>query len=175
MVETIGFIVSFLSLLYLFTRQNQGVQPRDHQDNNLDERELDDPFNAFLKSLEKDEEVRERPEPIRLPPPSPKKKEFAKKKHSLSLERGRQVNLNDERPFKGVEERKAQHPIRSHEEVSRHSTQPISALPGREKNENLSISRIESAVQRLGRRRDLLIYQEIMGKPKSLRNDTFPE
>lgn len=174
MVETIGFIISLLSLLYLFTRQNKSIPKRQGHESSLDESKLDDSFKSFLKSMEKERGAPEGDLRIPLPPSPPvKKREVIKRNQSPSKERGALVNAIEEHRLKREREvLRGNSLAKSREEFPRPSHSFTTSSTG-ERNESRGRSRIESAVHRLNNRRDLLIYQEIMGKPKSLRTDIF--
>lgn len=175
MVETIGFIISLIALFFLFIKQKASTMQNQGSSDYQDVEETDDPFKAFFKAIEKEGESREI---VRQKPPHPpKKKEQSKKGRSYAKEEYRQEEY---RIFKSTEKRPSKssldnHPIKprvlQHEEIPAKKHVIPSHRPGEEPEEQ-RISRLQSAVGRLQHRRDLVIYQEVLKKPKSLRSET---
>lgn len=173
MVEIIGFIISLLALLYIFIRQTlpsqrPTPQPRAQHQELIE----DDPFKDFMKAVEK--EVAKREVSQHVPPPPKIKKQKPKKPPDIPLEKYQLKSQLKERHLKStLEERHIKSKLGHHDEVLKPS------LPGRhhhaEEKENLKPSRAKLAIQRLNKRQDLIIYQEIISKPKALRSNTpFP-
>jgi type IV secretory pathway VirB10-like protein len=158
MVEIIGFVISLLALLYLFMKQNPAPSrrtpaPRDQEEEAVEDE--DDPFREFLKEKEATEREAKTEEP--LPPPSPPK--IAKKPKKPSP-----PSLEEYRLASQIEERRLKSALADRQLKSRfHHSE--------ERNRNLRPSQAHLAVQHLTSRRDLIIYQEIMNKPKSLRSE----
>lgn len=167
MVETIGFIISLIALFFLFIKQKAATMQKRNSSDYLDEEEAYDPFKEFFKSIENEEESRTKIQ--QKPPHPPKKKASPKKALSHPKEEYRVAKSLDKRQLKGDN-----HPIKPrvlYEEIpGRIQVHSMHHLD--EENVEPKISRLQSAVERLHHRRDLLIYQEIMKKPKSLRSET---
>jgi len=72
------------------------------------------------------------------------------------------------------EQRIKDHPLRS---IVKPPPPPVCNLPSSssllrlEEHEKIAPSKVQVMVQRLNRRRDMLVYQEIIDKPKSMRPD----
>jgi hypothetical protein len=149
MVEVIGFIISLLALIYIFVKQSMPPKRRAEPSIEQEEEEMEDPLKDFLRSIERESAARE-VVPQRKPPPPPKKKKEQKRTQHLSLEERRLASQLESRRLKSsLEER---HLYKKEEEKPPES------------------SRAQLAIQRLANRQDMLIYQEIMDKPKSLRS-----
>lgn len=157
-MEYLGIIISFLALLYLYFKQQSFARHQQEHVRPISEEELkeDDALQEFMNAMKKREQqeqaVRHAP-----PPPKPAKNKW---KHAKSpLEEYRLTSSIETRKVKSsLEDRKLKPSVGErvvpHYEVEKEEEQP---------------SRAELAVRRLDRRRDLLIYQEIMDKPKSMR------
>lgn len=170
MVETIGFIISLIALFFLFIKQKEATiqngQPADYQD----VEEMDDPFKAFFKAIEKEGESRAKIQ--QKPPHHPKKKEQPGKIPSHLKEEYRSVKSAEKRHAKSSLDPHHMKPkALQHEEIPGRKHPLPQHHPGEEQGK-ASISRLQTAVRRLHHKRDLLIYQEIMKKPKSLRSET---
>jgi hypothetical protein len=183
MVEFIGLIISIFALFYLFIKQKAPPYQKEgppkyrsereirNEKEMRDQRDMDDPFKEFLKSIGS-ETLEE--EQLRSAPP-PKKKSHPKKVHS---------HTSQEPQFNpAIKEKQSKSPWDTFDNVqikskSIHQSRPVRAIalpishPEDKKKEALP-SRLQSAVGRLSHRRDMIIYQEIMDKPKSLRSETF--
>lgn len=163
--EIIGYIISFLSLLYLIgknrpkQKEEAAQQPMPSGKDTMQ----GDLLNEFLKTLEKEKQQREAPKkpvPPPLPPIEQKKIKKEKKKASLSLEN---YQLTSQ-----IEKRKISSNLESHSlttQFSRHEERPQLT------KETLSSgrSRAGKALDRLTHKNQMVILKEILDKPKSLR------
>jgi len=168
MVEMIGFIISLLALFYIFIKQSLSPQQRGSATRYQESRKIeDDPFTEFLKGIEEKGEGRESVEQ-RAPPPSKKRGESKKKSfRSVDEHRSRVSNAKSSLEIQPMKSK-----FLPHEKLpNRILVNPL--LNVGEKHEQLKPSRAKSVVRRLSHRRDLIIYREIMDKPKSLRSDIF--
>ena len=171
MVEIIGFIISLLALLYLFIQQNAPSKQKRYSSVEQEEEEMGDPLRELLRVMEKEVEAKQ-VHHLPPPPPAPKKRDHPKKSPS-SLEKQRLASSIENRHLKSaLEERQIQSRLSRHEDYPGRTLAHSFSHMG-ERNEKLKVSRLEAAVRRLSHRRDLIIYQEIMEKPKSLRSEFF--
>jgi len=175
MVEFIGFIISLLALLYLFIMQNRSASRGVHSERRQNEELIeDDPFKEFLKVVEKETLVREVAQ--HLPPPPPKIiKQQPKKKTPSALEDSRLAGQIEKRKLKSpLEDRQLRSRFNHHEELPGRNL-PLSANIHRVDEDNIvGPSRVYVALQRLANRRDMIIFQEIIDKPKSIRIESPP-
>jgi hypothetical protein len=169
MVEVIGLVISFLALLYLFMMQNRPVQRKERPFSDQDERVAEeDPFKEWMKAIEKKVTRRE------APPPSKIKKQ-KKKPPPLPLEEDQIVSQIESRHLKSaLEERHIQSRFNDHEKLPKHASALSISHHLAEEESVIALSRGQQAIQRLAKRRDLIIYQEIVNKPKSLRLENLP-
>lgn len=168
MVEVIGFIISLLALLYLFIKENIPAQRRAHPPSYPQEEELrDDPFNEFLKNIEKEAAAREAAK--HLPPPPPKVAKQSKKPSKTPLEEHKLSNQMEQRRLKSsFEDRHVKSKFNHREELPGRS---LALSHHREEERSERPSKAQLALRRLGKPRDMIIYQEILDKPKSLRQE----
>lgn len=180
MVEVIGFIISLLALLYLFIKHNHPSsrsRSTPVSSNPVDSKEEgDDFFQEFMKAIEKETASREAMQHV--PPPAPpkiKKEPYATPK-SQSLQEYQLKSQIENRQLKSsLQERHIQSKISHREELPRRSTTLNIAHAISEEKENLRPSRVQLAIQRLNKRQDILIYQEVMSRPKAFRTEIpFP-
>lgn len=171
MVETIGFIISLLALLYLFVQNKSSSQPRGRPASSQKEEAEEDPFREFLKAMENEAEAREAAQRMPPPPPPVRKKERHKKAPPLADRK--LVSSIEERHLKSsLEERHIASRFNHREDVAGRTL--ASSLHHRNEGEGkLRASRAQSIIQRLSHRRDMIIYQEIIKKPKALRSEDF--
>jgi hypothetical protein len=175
MVEIIGFIISLLALLYLFIKQNVPSLQKGHPPPPAyqDEEEMSDPFKEFLRAMEKESAAREAVQHM-PPPPPPKKKGRSKQTHTRPSENYRLTSPLEERHLKSaLEDRHVKSRFNHHEDLPGR-TLSLSLRHPDEREEKPRASRLQSIVNRLARRQDIIIYQEIIGKPKSLRSEDYP-
>lgn len=171
MVEIIGFIISLLALLYLFVKQNFPTQrPAESPRYQNEEFEEDDPFKDFMKAVEKEAASREALQ--HLPPPPSKAIKKQKKAKPPSLAEYQLISQIETRQIKSSLEDRHLTSTFSHREnlPGRSLALSVSHRRIEEEKENRS-SRVRLAMSRLVNRRDMMIYQEIVGKPKSLRSE----
>lgn len=161
MVEIIGFIISALALFYLFVRQNMPTQqPSSQQRIRVEKDEGSDLYQEFLRVLEGENLKKEKIQP--KPPSPPKVKKKNKEVVPVILTERHLLSPIEERRLKSsVEERRIKSSIEN-----RHLISPLSSY---ETHTEEAQPKVQEILNRLYDRRDLVIYQEIMGKPKSLR------
>lgn len=158
-MEFIGFIISFLALLYLYFKQQSFVQHQQEKAelNQENKAEEEDPLKEFMKAMK----TRELQEVRHMPPPKPHPKQPKQHRKSVSspLEEYRISSSLEKRQLKSaLEERKLTPKVGGR------------FLPHHEgEDQRRGPSRGKLAINRLANRRDLLIYQEIIDKPKSMR------
>lgn len=158
-VELIGFAVSLLSLLFLFFRNRrqlsgQGEVEEDSQEGFLSR----DPVQAFLKAMEEEHLKREIPP---LPPPTPRIEE--KKLKKRSKDEALTKNQRDKHPLpSSLDKRQLISPLAKPHEVHDvhdvHGVEILSRPP-----------RVGLLIERLSDLKDLVVFKEIVDKPKSLR------
>lgn len=173
MVEYIGFFISLLALVYLFIKQNsppqqgEGTAPVYGSEG---EEEENDPFSAIMKEMERraatDKVVEKRQEKEVFLPPLPSEKSHAAKKRSSSrlVEERHITSSIKEKPLRNSFKKRLAKP----KGASSQKNDEIVLLPPSVHGKK---SRAADAVSRLAKRRDMIIYQEIIGKPKSLRSE----
>lgn len=174
-VEIIGFIISFLALIYLFFKQQSIARYRQEHPDAFNNEELieEDPLEEFMSTMEKKRAARKKAQHLPPPPPSSKKSvQQTKKNSSSSLEDYRLASQIEKRKIKSsLENRQLTSHLHRHlEERASHSIVPSLHHPITDHIET-EPSRAQIAIQRLTSRRDLIIYQEIIDKPKSMRLD----
>jgi hypothetical protein len=167
MVEIIGFIISLLALLYLFVQNKNPVQQKSRSSGYQREDGIDHSFKGFLKSIEKKAATREAVQHMPpTPPSSMKKKERSQKTPPRLLEESRQASSIEDHHLKSSLEDRHMDSRFNHEDLTR-STFALSLRYRDEGNGKKSVSRAQSAIRRLVHRRDMIIYQEILKKPKA--------
>ena len=173
-MEFIGFIISVFALIYLFFKQQSIVKYRqNHQEKINDEfdedESLDEILSIFGKETRGKKEVKTPPPPV--PPYRPSSHQVNKQPKKVAAS-----SLENYRLSSQIEKRKIKSPLegrqikpsyaQSYEEVASEVKVPYLSL-GEERI--AGPSRVEIAVRRLANRRDLIIFQEIIDKPKSMR------
>lgn len=164
-IQMIGWMISLVALFYLFMKHNQAPQQVEHSEElkNKESRTADLLYGAResreKKGARKEENLRS---PVALP---------SVRKRSISpFEENDFSNETEKKPLKKTH---APHLLKStitqHYEKtpSRVVLKPFIPLIDYEKSSEPS--RAHKALQRLNQRSDLIIYQEIIDKPKSLR------
>lgn len=175
MTEYIGFFISILALVYLYIKQSS--PPREGEGtasfNGSEEgEEADDPFSAIMKEMErraavgKVVEKRPKEEVVLLPLPPAKSKVVKKRSSSRSLEERPLTSSLKERELRNSLEKRRGKP----KGASSSKNEKIVLLPPPNHGKK---SRAADVVSRLAKRSDMIIYQEIIGKPKSLRSENF--
>jgi hypothetical protein len=167
MVEFIGFIISFLALVYLFIKQNsppaRQEHPPDYPTEGLKEA---NPFEEFRKKLDREAEAREATQRLPPPPTSSKVAKQHKRPPRLALKEHQMTSQIEERRLRNaLEDRHIQSRMNHREGALAVSTSHHRA----EEDRKMGPSRAQLALQRLTHRRDLIVYQEIIDKPKSMR------
>jgi hypothetical protein len=169
-VEYIGFVISLLALIYLFFRQQFYVRDRQEQVDEFRNEELmeDDPLHEIMKAVEKEKAARKATQ--HLPPSPPKVMKQSKKSGLSSLEDDRFASQIEKRQLKSSLENRHLKPVtvqRLEEMPPALIVKPLHHVIS--EWQEIEPSRAEVALKRLSSRRDLIIYQEIIDKPKSLR------
>jgi hypothetical protein len=142
MTEFIGFIISVLSLIYFSTRQNSSPSiPKKKEEDLEEEQEEDEPFLEWIEGVNK------KSHPLKRPPPLPKKE------IQSSVPIFKQVN----------------HPKLNKHVIKKEVAQPL--LYRELEQPKAKVSRAQQAVKQLPHLNHLVIYQEIIGPPKSMRPD----
>ena len=170
-MEYIGFFVSILALIYLFFKQQSSVTKRDGEPRSEFGEEDDEEDHSLLEFIQESERKSEKKLPIRpplppLPPPPQKQVKHIRKREALPLEQYRLESAVEKRQLKSIlESRQLQPPVKKGSDgadqtvsKSKHAD-TISAKP----------SRAEIALGRLADKKEMIIYQEIIDKPKGLR------
>lgn len=169
-MEYIGFLISLLALIYLFFKQKSLARHRQQRPEGESHHVVleDDTLAGLLKAIEHEAEqksaARAAPTP---PPPSPKQPRPHRKGAASPLEQYRLESAVETRRLKStLENRQLKPTVRERiEEPPKPMTEYVyhsDAIP-------VEPSRAEVAIRRMAHRRDLVIYQEIIDKPKSMR------
>lgn len=172
-VEIIGFIISLLALIYLFFKQQSIARYRQEHPDALREEETteEDPLTELMKAIEKETAARKAAQHLPPSPPKVVRKATQPKLAPItsSLEDYHLASQIEKRKLKSsLENRSLKSPLGQRlEEKSLHVIPPPHH-PGIEEA-FVGPSRGEKALRRLSTRRDLIIYQEIIDKPKSMR------
>jgi hypothetical protein len=168
-VEFIGFIISLLALVYLFFKQqsyehHRQAQSQDFKNEEVDE---DDDLKEFMKAI--DRETAARVATQHLPPRPPQIVKQIKKPSSTSFEEYRLASQIEKRQLKSsLENRHLKSKIaqKLEERTLPQIAQPHSHVRDWEET---APSKARIVLGRLSNRQDLIIYQEIIDKPKSMR------
>lgn len=161
-VEFIGFAISLLSLVFLFFRNRrqpltQGEQEERSQEEFLD----DDPIQAFLKAMEEERLKREAPP---SPPPvvyRPAHTEVKKnRKSSPKGEETMKSNPEKRKLSSSLENQQVISPLAKRHEAH-YDAHGVEILQ--------KPARVRLMVDRLADLKDLVVFREILDKPKSLR------
>ena len=162
-MEFIGFIISFLALLYLYFKQQSSVQHQQEQAGQMQEAEIEeeDPLKEFMKEMRKrDREQQE----VRRPPPPPKPQlKQPKHQHRKNVA----SPLEEYRISSSIEKRQLKSTLEERKLIPKVGGRFLPHHEGEDEKRGPSKGKLD--INRLANRRDLLIYQEIMDKPKSMR------
>lgn len=192
LVEFIGFLISFLALIFLFLKKKWEERKRDQNPEAYQKErgEREEALKKFLKSMGRDmeemeakEELVEEVEEETLPPLPVVKKEIAQvitqkapsSYRSVQDDYKFQAKMDSFKQRSAVEERNFRPSIENGRfqefgsevvsaELSSKSMQDAYKISDEKK-----ISRIFSSASHLAHQRDLMIYYEILAKPKGLR------
>jgi hypothetical protein len=164
-VEFIGFLISILALVYLFLKQRSlSRYRREHpevfkHEELAKEEEEGDSFKEIIQSMKNETVTKPRPPPHPKVVPQPKKEALAS-------------TLKDYQLASQIEKRELKSSLENRylktKLVQRFDETP-SEIAHPSHLEEGTKPRVEVALARLSRRRDLIIYQEIIDKPKSMR------
>lgn len=165
-VELIGFVISLISILFLFLMKKQRVddsanQPEEFRGEKLEE---EDPLKELLRQVNTPKQkVTPKPSVQRHPPSKPN----ASWKASPHL--SQQVpSFKDDRFKSAAQERKIKSELEQHSIKSKLAEKKEGNAYSQEPN-HFAQPRIVHFVERLSKKSDMIVYQEILDKPKSLR------
>jgi len=164
-MEYIGFFISFLALVYLYYQQHKLAQRRLQQRRaaGLPEQEPQDPLKSLIEAMAREAEKESASK--ELPPPPPKKKKRVRTEVKSNLATYHLESSVEHRQLKSKLANRHLKPTVGHHLEAGKSTASSLLV------ENIvsKPSRALKALERLSHPRDMLIYQEIIDKPKSLR------
>ncbi len=176
MSDLIGFVISILALIYIMFKQAKGRGSSDMEEGQPASDKREQALHEFLKSLEGDLEEEEEhpkrlpPKPVIPPPPKPQPK--PKIQRTVSDDFHFKTDIKD---FKtDIEHRNLMIDI-GQAQFDEYGNKVVSAdlqMQGQQAYRIISTvekSRLKSLLQTLPSKRDMLIYQEVMGRPKALR------
>lgn len=188
LIEFIGFLVSIFTLFFLYIKKNREERRRRQhpEQNESEEAGSEDALKDFLRSLEMDmdemeenqkKQIRQPPSPPPLPPVVNPKKTSTKPEKRLRTvqdEFSYKTKIEDFRQVSAVEERNFQPGItnKQFEDFGAHVvSEDLNVKNARayQITDSLTESRLSKFVHQIPSRRDLLIYQEIMMRPKAFR------
>lgn len=161
-VEFIGFAISLLSLVFLFFRNRRQLLNQDEQRERSQEEFLeDDPIQAFLKAMEKERLMREAPP---SPPPVVYRPAHAEvKKSKKSSPKGEEMAKSH------LEKRKLSSPLENQQVTSPLAKRHDAHYDAHGVEILQKPARVRLMVDRLADLKDLVVFREVLDKPKSLR------
>lgn len=149
-MEIIGFVISLLALFYLFFKQ-KSLEQQEYANDMQDEEILK---NKVVKKAG--------------PPQPPRVKKS--KKHALPVfEDDRLIRQIEKRELKSAVDHDHLKPKISQRKEVKHLMTPSFHPHLVGEREEAGPSKVKIALQRLSNKRDLIIFQEIIDKPKSMR------
>lgn len=166
-MDIVGFIISVLALIYLFFKQQAIIQQKrehDEIDEMMEEQErsVTLPPEKKISPQIKENRIPKPPQKMRQEPPI------------SSLEEYRLASQIEKRKLKStLENRHLKSNLESR--VSRRTEPAPSSFPPHNHHENIpspSPSRAAKAIDNLKNRKDLIIYQVVIDKPKGLKPPT---
>ena len=165
-MEYIGFLISLLALIYLYFKQQSFARHRREHPQVRAERpeeiEEEDALEDFMQEIGYSMKKPSTPPPA---PPTPtlktsKKPEVRRKSVESPLTQYRLESAVEKRQLKStLESRRLEPAVKKHRDDDGHAEEMLRHP-----------SKAEKAIKRLQSKRDLVIYQEIISKPKSLRS-----
>jgi hypothetical protein len=167
-MEYIGFLISLFALIYLFFKQQSLARHRQQHPETGHHHETleDDSLTELIKGMNRQAEHKSTAKPAPPAPPKPTKPQ--RKGAASPLEQYRLESSVEKRQLKSsLESRQLKPTVRKHVEET--SPRIISESLYHADHIPIEPSRAEVALRRLAHRRDLVIYQEIIDKPKSMR------
>ncbi len=195
MVELIGFGISLLALVFLYFKNRQALSQRQRHIETIEEDEEaieEDPLQALMLAMQKEKEKRERkhqvkPRPLstrpKQPPPPPRQTLVQTPKTVRAAPEPKELRspLEDYRLQSTLEKRKVKSALeeRRLKSTLTHRSQEVSKMGlihshlHEEEDVSPQPSRIELAMRRLAHLPDLIIYQEVLSRPKGLRSDPW--
>ena len=166
-VEFIGFIISLISLIFLYFKNRKDNQEEHLNELKNEELEGDHPFKEFVKTRKRDLEARDRRQVHEEPPPPPLSKKFKQPKHPTNFSSTENYRIKN-----SVENRQMTRPLEGQQLKTAFPKRTLSAIQHPEEIKEIKKpSKAQAAIHKLPHLRNLVIYQEIMDKPKSLRLD----
>lgn len=168
-MEYIGFFISLLAVIYLYFKQHSAAShPQEHPSGRMEREDLEeDPLAEFIHTMKHEAKKKSAVRPA--PPPVSKQVKPIRKGAASPLEQYRLESAVEKRQLKSpLQNRQLKPSVREHIEEAP-LRRPIPLYPS-DKIE-VKPSRAEVALKRLAHPRDLIIYQEIIDKPKSMRPD----
>ena len=166
-MEYIGFFISLLAVIYLYFRQHSAAsRPQEHPSRRMEQEDgEEDPLAEFIHTMK--HEAKKKPAAPPAPPAVPKQAKPVRKGAASPLEQYRLESAVEKRQLKSpLQNRQLKPTVREHIGDAPQRKPP--PLYPSDKTE-VRPSRAEVALKRLAHRRDLVIYQEIIDKPKSMR------
>jgi hypothetical protein len=190
-VEFIGFVVSVVSLIFIYYKNQREMREREaHPEKFQDEPLEEDPLKALMSAMQKEQlkrekEQRERmqgveralpkpkPKPKAQPLPPPAPQTMRQSQRRSPLEEYRLASEVETRRLKSaLEERQLKSKLSyRHEHLPAHVPAQALHLHMGDPQVDVQPSRAQQAIRRLAHLPDLVIYQEILSPPKSLRPD----
>lgn len=195
MVELIGFGISLLALVFLYFKNRQALSQRQRHIETVEEDEEvieEDPLQALMFAMQKEKEKRERKHEVKprhastrpkQPPPPPRQAlvQASKPEQAASQYKELRSPLEDYRLQSTLEKRKVKSALeeRRLKSALTHRPQEMSKMGSvhshlhEEDYVPPQPSRVELAMRRLAHLPDLIIYQEVLSRPKGLRKDQW--
>lgn len=192
-VELIGFVVSVVSLIFIYYKNQRDMREREAHPEKFQEEPLEeDPLKALMSAMQREQLKREKEERERiqgveraLPKPKPKPKLKAQPLPPPAPQTMRQPPrrspLEDYRLASEVETRRLKSALEErqlksklsyrHEQLPAYVPAQVLHLHTGDQQVEVQPSRAQQAIRRLAHLPDLVIYQEILSPPKSLRPD----
>lgn len=168
-MEYIGFFISLLAVIYLYFKQKSFTHHQRESASHKMEPEdgQEDPLAEFIHTMKLEAKKKQAAHPA--PPPAPKQAKPVRRGAASPLEQYRLESAVEKRQLKSaLENRQLKPSVREHiEEAHQRRSPPLYPSDSIE----MKPSRAEVALKRLAHPRDLIIYQEIIGQPKSMRPD----
>lgn len=182
--DFIGFFISLLALAYLFfRRKGEAQRRREHPELYKDEEEQEDALKDFLKSMNMPVDEQPPVRPVRQPEtvqpkikkikaqPQPWKTTIEERRLQSQIEQRQLQNSIDDRRLKNtIEERKLQSNLENRYADPYGVTDTGKNAPSYEIIQGVTHrTRIQEYLAKLPSKKEMVIFQEIIGPPKGLR------
>jgi len=170
-VEFIGFLISFLALIFLFFKNKREMKANAERHEEMEE---DDPLKEFLKTLDHQEEVHAPPPPEKryIPPPAEPRRRPPSNGSFSSLDTHRlETNVEKRKLATNIEARKLKTSIENRSiglGIRNRSILLDKSLRAEEARAIPKESRSAGQLGHLASLRQMVIYHEIWDKPKGL-------